>query len=90
MVEVVSEHCDFINDRGTLEELLTITRNEKSRIEAPQGGHDDEMMGLAIAYQVREQVHFPAEVVEVRPQTHFSAQTKQQPQRDYGEDIVVV
>jgi phage terminase large subunit len=90
LVEVVSEHCDTINDRNTLEELLTITKNEDGRIEAPQGGHDDEMMGLAIAYQVREQVHFPAEAVQVQPETHFTAQKQRQTQRDYGEDIVVV
>ena len=90
LVEVVREHCDTINDRGTLEELLTITRNEKGRIEAPKGGHDDEMMGLAIAYQVREQVHFPADVMEAQPQTHFNAQKQRQVQQDYGEDIVVI
>lgn len=90
LVEVVREHCDTINDRETLKELLTIVRNEKGRIEAPQGGHDDEMMGLAIAYQVREQVHFPAEAVEVQPETHFTVQKQRQAQRDYGEDIVVV
>ena len=90
LVEVVREHCDTINDRGTLEELLTITRNEKGRIEAPQGGHDDEMMGLAIAHQIREQVHFPTDAMEVQPQTHFTVQKQRQAQRDYGEDIVVV
>lgn len=90
LVEIVREHCDTICDRDTLEELLTITRNEKGRIEAPQGGHDDEMMGLAIAHQIREQVVFPAEPVEVAPQTHFRIQDKLQPQRDYGETIEVV
>ena len=90
LVETVREHCDTICDRETLEELLTITRNEKGRIEAPQGGHDDEMMGLAIAHQIREQVVFPAEPVEVAPQTHFRIQDKLQPQRDYGETIEVV
>ena len=90
LVEVVREHCDTINDRDTLAELLTITRSEKGRIEAPQGGHDDEMMGLAIAHQIREQVSFPAEPIEVAPQTHFQAQKARQVQQDYGEDIVVI
>jgi len=57
--EVVREHCDTICDRGTLEELLTVVRNAEGRIEAPQGGHDDDMMGLAIAHAIREQVVFP-------------------------------
>lgn len=90
LVEVVSEHCDTINDRDTLEELLTITRNEKGRIEAPEGGHDDEMMGLAIAHQVREQVSFPADVAEVQPNFRFAAEEKRQIQQDYGEEIVVI
>ena len=54
LIEIVREHCNLINDRETLEELLTIIRNEKGRIEAPEGGHDDLMMGLAIAHQIRE------------------------------------
>ena len=58
LLEIVREHCDTINDKDTLEELLTIVRNEKGRIEAPAGGHDDQMMGLAIAHHIRDQVVF--------------------------------
>ena len=43
------------------ESVSTIIKNEKGRIEAPEGGHDDEMMGLAIAHQIREQVIFDEE-----------------------------
>ena len=89
LIEVVREHCDTINDRETLEELLTITRNEKGRIEAPEGGHDDEMMGLAIAHQVREQVVFVNEPIVVNPQYQFSFEKEEQ-HYDYGERIVVV
>ena len=90
LVEIVREHCDTINDRETLEELLTITRNEKGRIEAPQGGHDDDMMGLAIAHEIRDQVVFPNEAIEVEPQYHFSVEKYAHTQNDYGEDIVVI
>ena len=90
LVESVREHPDTINDKETLEELLTITRNEKGRIEAPQGGHDDDMMGLAIAHQIREQVVFPNEAIEVTPQYHFSVEKYTQTHNDYGEDIVVI
>lgn len=61
LIEIVREHSDTINDKDTLEELLTIIKNKKGRIEAPEGGHDDEMMGLAIAHQIREQVIFDEE-----------------------------
>ena len=61
LIEIVREHSDTINDKETLEELLTIIKNKKGRIEAPEGGHDDEMMSLAIAHQIREQVIFDEE-----------------------------
>ena len=89
LVEIVREHCDTINDRETPEELLTIVRNEKNgRIEAPVGGHDDDMMGLAIAHQIREQVSFTNEPVFVDPITNFNSERQQH--YDYGERIVVV
>lgn len=90
LVEVVREHCDTINDKETLEELLTIVRNEKGRIEAPEGGHDDDMMGLAIAHQIREQVVIPADVIEVQPQYRFNVEKYAATQYDYGDKIVPI
>ena len=90
LIEIVREHCDTINDKGTLEELLTIVRNEKGRIEAPQGGHDDRMMSLAIAHQIREQVVFVNEPIVVNPQYHFNVERYTQTQYDYGESITVI
>lgn len=37
LIEVVREHVELINDEDTLEELLMIVRNERGRIEAPEG-----------------------------------------------------
>ena len=90
LIEIVREHPETINDQETLEELLTIVRNEKGRIEAPQGGHDDDMMGLAIAHQIREQVVFPSDVIEVKPQHHFKAEQKWDIVYDYGEEMTIV
>lgn len=90
LIEIVREHCDTINDRDTLEELLTIVRNEKGRIEAPEGGHDDQMMGLAIAHQIREQVVFPNDVIEVNPFSQFNIEKEQENQYDYGENMTIV
>ena len=91
LIEIVREHCDTINDKDTLEELLTIVRNpEKKRIEAPQGGHDDMMMGLAIAHEIREQVVFPMEPINVPPQYHFNVERNTQPQYDYGESLTII
>lgn len=91
LVEIVRDHCETINDRETLEELLTIVRNEKNgRIEAPAGGHDDDMMGLAIAHEARGQVVFDNTPVFVNPQYHFNTEKRRETHYDYGEDIVVV
>ena len=90
LIEVVREHCETICDKGTLEELLTIIRNEKGRIEAPQGGHDDRMMSLAIAHHIREQVVFAQEPIEVKPQYQFQVQQKLELIADWGEDITII
>ncbi len=90
LIEIVREHTVLLNDKDTLEELLTIIRNEKGRIEAPEGGHDDQMMGLAIAHYIREQVVFNQETEYVPPQYHFGAERKNETQYDYGEDMTVV
>lgn len=90
LIEVVREHCDTICDKETLEELLTIVRNEKGRIEAPQGGHDDMMMGLAIAHHIRDQVVFINDPIEVNPHPQFSMERKYETQYDYGESITVI
>lgn len=90
LIAIVREHCDTINDKETLEELLTIIRNEKGRIEAPQGGHDDDMMGLAIAHQIRDQVVFPRDVIEVKPQHSFTVERKWDVAYDYGEEVTII
>ena len=90
LIAIVREHCETICDQGTLEELLTIIRNEKGRIEAPQGGHDDRMMSLAIAHHIREQVVFLNEPINIKPQYHFSIERERTPSYDYGETITIV
>jgi phage terminase large subunit len=88
LVEIVREDIDKINDKDTLKELLTIIRNEKGRIEAPVGGHDDQMMGLAIAHEIRNQVTFNDEVIYSYPE--FKEFEIEENQSDYGEEIVIV
>ena len=88
LIEIVRDHVDTINDKDTLEELLTIIRNEKGRIEAPEGGHDDQMMGLAIAHESRNQVTFYNEPIIVREETKFTIEAQED--YDFGEEIVVI
>ena len=86
LIEIVREHTELLNDRETLEELLTIIRNEKGRIEAPVGGHDDLMMGLAIAYEIRNQVTLNEE--PIIPFEEFIIEEK--PMIDFGEEVVII
>lgn len=90
LVEIVRDHTDTICDRETLEELMTIIKNEKGKIEAPEGGHDDLMMGLAIAHEIRGQVVFPADPIEVSPQYHFRVERGQTAQYDAGESMTII
>ena len=88
LIQIVREHTHTLNDKDTLEELLTIIRNEKGRIEAPEGGHDDQMMGLAIAHEAKSQVSFAQEAINVYP--HFSFKFETPDREDYGETIEVI
>ena len=53
LVEAMREGISLVNDRRTLEEMLTFVRNEKLRPEAQAGAHDDCVMALAIAWYIR-------------------------------------
>jgi phage terminase large subunit len=90
LIEIVREHCYLLNDKETLEELLTIIRNEKGRIEAPEGGHDDMMMALAIAHHIKEQVVFINEPIVMPSQYQFNVQKYTQPQEDWGEERTII
>lgn len=88
LIQIVREDTDSINDKDTLEELLTIVKNEKGRVEAPEGGHDDQMMGLSIAHHIREQVSFSEEVLTPYPDWKFEDGSTST--YDYGEEIKIV
>jgi hypothetical protein len=90
LIEIVREHCDTINDKDTLEELLTIVRNERGRIEAPEGGHDDQMMGLAIAHHIREQVVFINDPIIISPKAQFGFEKEMYQRDDYGGEITPI
>ena len=90
LIEIVREHCYLINDKDTLEEMLTVVRNEKGRIEAAEGAHDDLTMGLAIAHEIKSQVVFYQEPIVVSPQYHFNVQRQQETAYDWGEEISII
>lgn len=55
LIRVLREHMELVSDEDTLLEMLTFVRNEKLRMEAEEGAHDDCVMALAIAHYIRPQ-----------------------------------
>ena len=91
LIELVRDETGKINDKDTLKELMTIVRNEQGRIEAPEGGHDDQMMGLAIAHEARTQVIFTDEALAIDKVTPLgNTFYSQSVSYDYGEEIEVI
>ena len=85
---IVLEEIDKINDKETLEEMLVFVRNEKGRPEAKDGEHDDLVMGLAIAYDIREQQQFT--LYPTKDEFKGIVQSGFSTNSDYGERILVV
>lgn len=88
LVKIVRESVELIYDKLTLEEMLTFVRNEKGRPEAQEGAHDDLVMGLAIAYYIRNQVVFDMEPISINQQFNFKEEEFDS--YDYGEEITVI
>ena len=55
LVKTFREAPDFVADKATLEEMRVFAYNDRYRPEALPGEHDDLVMALAIALQIREQ-----------------------------------
>lgn len=89
LIKIVRENTRLINDVDTLKEMLMFVRNEKGRAEAQEGEHDDLVMGLAIAYRVREQVVFLEDTITVEPRYEFEVD-REENYSDYGEEISIV
>lgn len=88
LVQIVRESTDLIQDKDTLDELKTIIKNEKGKAEAPEGGHDDLMMALAIAYHIREQVIFDEKPIISPSAYNFESEIPKH--KDYGERVQVI
>ena len=87
---MVLESCNLINDKDTLEEMLVFVRNEKGRPEAKEGEHDDLVMGLAIAYDIREQQKFVKEPLAKERTFEMVGFRQYKPSGDVGSYIEIV
>jgi phage terminase large subunit len=91
LVKVVRENIELINDRKTLEEMLTFVRNEKGRPEAQNGAHDDLIMGLAIAHYIRPQQSFiQAEEPQPQKKYNFDFERERPDPSGYGDEVKVI
>lgn len=62
LIKAVRDDASILNDRITMEEMLTFIRNpETLKPEAEPGSHDDTVMALCIAHFVRPQQSYLAE-----------------------------
>lgn len=90
LVQVVRDGIHLINDKDTLEEMLTFVRSEKGRAQAQQGSHDDLIMALAIAYYIREQQSFKIEGQPWHPKYNFEFERPKTGMFEGGDNIEVV
>lgn len=62
---LMKEHPELVRDKDTLKEMLTFIVNDNGRAEASSGEHDDLVMALAIAHEIRPQQNYePAEEIQ--------------------------
>jgi hypothetical protein len=90
LIELVREHTDIFNDEKTLRQMLTFVRKDNGKQEAEEGYHDDKVMSMAIAHEIRSQVIFPQEPINMNPRYSFNIEREIEKQYDYGEQITVV
>lgn len=89
---IFKELIELIVDVDTLKEALTFIKNEKGRPEAQQGYHDDLIMALAIAYEIRSQQSMKKITKEkiVKNKMYEDFGIKEEIEEDYGNSIEVI
>lgn len=89
--QIVNEHIENINDKDTLDEMLTFVRNENGRPEAQEGSHDDLIMSLAIAYYSRGQQSMKVKLPPgAEPIINFESEQQNNEYLDYGTEVKVI
>lgn len=64
LIQMAREHLDCFADAELCDEMLTFVRNEKGRMEAAEGAHDDCVMAAAIMYYARPQMRMEVQAAE--------------------------
>ena len=90
LVTLVRDNVDLINDRATLEELLTFVRNEKGKPEAMNGSHDDLVISLGIAHYIRPQQDYAFLEPPEKPVYNFSFEKPKPDASGMGEEVKII
>lgn len=89
---IIKESIELLVDIDTLKEGLTFIKNEKGRAEAQVGYHDDLIMALAIAFDIRTQQSMKKvskqKIIENKMYKDFGIE--QEIEEDYGSSIEVI
>lgn len=78
---LMQEHPELARDKDTLKEMLTFIVNDSGRAEASAGEHDDLVMALAIAHEIRAQQSYEVEEEIQEAAPRLGEQLKKQQQR---------
>lgn len=80
---LMQEHPELVKDKDTLKEMLTFIVNDNGRAEAGAGEHDDLVMALAIAHEIRAQQSYEIaeETEEAAPRLGDQLKKQQQKRR---------
>lgn len=89
-IQVVRESPETLNDRDTLEEMLTFVRNDKGRAEAASGAHDDLVMAYAIALYSRSQQRYTVEYTPQQVKYNFEFERPKPDPLGRGEEVKVI
>lgn len=88
LVQIVRDNVEYINDKNSLREMLTMVRKEDGKLEAEDGFHDDHVMSLAIAYYSISQIVPDNDIIEMQYKYNFEVEKPRV--ADYGEEIQII
>lgn len=89
---IIRENNTVLRHMPTIEELKAFVKNDEDKFGAPEGKHDDLVMGLMIAYQMVNQAHIPIRKPKKPPNNKFSVKNVlkgidfKAKQRNYGDN----
>lgn len=77
LIECINDDGHGIKCADTFDEMLSFKKQDDGRMEADSGQHDDRVMSLGIAKEVRKKLPLPSQAMQQQPrESEFSTQNK--------------